>query len=365
VWFKIPLNNKKLLIKRQESDKEAPTEMEEACFPGFSGGSAQGKLGTALLGHSNPYQQSLSRSIQNTKEAESILNLHISIGMKKKISLFCLIVVVCGIAICFPIGTSAEESPERFTLQSAIETALEANLDLKISEEEIQAAQSLEKAQRTTFYPKFSASYSYRRNDSEERSLFFGVTQPLNLFALSAQVTQPIFTGFALLNQYKIASLGLDIAKIRETIIRREIIFGAKNYYFLLLKAEKLLNVSEDAVKQLEAHRSVAENFYQVGMTPLNDLLKAEVELANAHQDLVVAQNNLEIAKANFNTLLRRPINGNVELEDILDFASFEYDIDYCLDMAEENRFEIQVAALEVEVAEKKWRFRKKTFTLL
>lgn len=290
------------------------------------------------------------------------MNLHISIGMEKKISLLCLIVVVCGIAICFPIGTAAEESPERFTLQSAIETALEANLDLKISEEEIQAAQSLEKAQRTTFYPKFSASYSYRRNDSEERSLFLGVTQPLNLFALSAQVTQPIFTGFALLNQYKIASLGLDIAKIRETIIRREIIFGAKRYYFLLLKAEKLLNVSEDAVKQLEAHRSVAENFYQVGMTPLNDLLKAEVELANAHQDLVVAQNNLEIAKAKFNTLLRRPINGIVELEDILDFASFEYDIDYCLDMAEENRFEIQVVDLEVEVAEKEIEIQKKDF---
>ncbi len=43
-------------------------------------------------------------------------------------------------------------------------------------------------------------------------------------------------------------------------------------------------------------------------MTPLNDLLKAQVELANARQDLIVAQNNLETAKSNFNILLRRKL---------------------------------------------------------
>jgi len=45
-----------LLICWPESDKEAPTEMEEAFFPGFSGGPAQGKLETALLGQGDPYQ---------------------------------------------------------------------------------------------------------------------------------------------------------------------------------------------------------------------------------------------------------------------------------------------------------------------
>jgi outer membrane protein TolC len=30
--------------------------------------------------------------------------------------------------------------------------------------------------------------------------------------------------------------------------------------------------------------RIVAENFYEVGMTPLNDLLQVQVELANAQQ---------------------------------------------------------------------------------
>lgn len=285
-----------------------------------------------------------------------------SIRMKKKISLFVLIGAVLGFPIYFADVSPAGESPDYFTLQLTVETALEANLGLKISREETQAAQSIEKAQRTAFYPTFNTSYMYKRNDEKYRSALFGVTKPENQFTFSASVSQPVFTGFSLLNQYKIASLGLNIAEIRVSLTRQQIIFEAKQAYFLLLKAEKLLNVSEDAVKQLEAHRSVAENFYQVGMTPLNDLLKAEVELANAHQDLVVAQNNLEIAKANFNTILRRPINADVEAKDILEYTPFEHDIDYCLDVAEKNRIEIKISDMEVEISQKEIEIQKKDF---
>ena len=62
--------------------------------------------------------------------------------------------------------------------------------------------------------------------------------------------------------------------------------------------------MAEEAVTMLEAQTEVAVNYHDVGMTPLNDLLKTKVELANARQDLVAAQNNLEIARADFNLLL-------------------------------------------------------------
>jgi outer membrane protein TolC len=88
-------------------------------------------------------------------------------------------------------------------------------------------------------------------------------------------------------------------------------------------------------------------------MSPLNDLLEAQASLANARQDFIVAQNNLAIAKSQFNVVLRRPVNAPVEIEDILDYSPFVYDFDYCLETATENRLEIIVADLEVEIAEK------------
>jgi outer membrane protein TolC len=106
----------------------------------------------------------------------------------------------------------------------------------------------------------------------------------------------------------------------------------------------------------------VADNFYQVGMTPLNDLLQAQVELANAKQELIVAKNNLDNAESNFNTLLRRPINTPVVLKDILDYSPFEETLEYCLSEAEKNRIEIKMSDMEIEISQKEIQLAKKDY---
>jgi outer membrane protein TolC len=97
-------------------------------------------------------------------------------------------------------------------------------------------------------------------------------------------------------------------------------------------------------------------------MSPLNELLQAQVELANAKQERIVAKNNLENAEANFNTLLRRPINAPVLIKDILEYSPFEETLDYCLSAAKTNRLEIKVADLELEIAEKEVQLTKKDY---
>jgi outer membrane protein TolC len=101
---------------------------------------------------------------------------------------------------------------------------------------------------------------------------------------------------------------------------------------------------------------------YQVGMSPLNDLLQSQVQLANAKQRLITAQNSMQISKSQFNTLLRRPVNAPVDIYDMLDYAPFEYDIDYCLAQAEANRLEIHVADLEVQIAEKDYKLSQRDY---
>ncbi|MCK4468723.1 MAG: TolC family protein, partial [Desulfobacterales bacterium] len=167
------------------------------------------------------------------------------------------------------------------------------------------------------------------------------------------------FTGFSLINKYKIAGFSLDLARFNEKITRQAVVFEANKVYFNLLKAQKLAAIAREAVTQISAHKDVAKNFYEVGMTPLNDLLKAQVELANARQDLIVAQNNLETAKSNFNILLRRKINASVKLKDTIDYCFFEKKIDFCFDMAEKNRLEIKAAELQVEIAQKELKLGK------
>ena len=260
-----------------------------------------------------------------------------------------------------PLSHAVEEPAETFSLKHAVETALKANISLKISKEEANAALAVEKKQKTNFLPTLNATYQYEYID-EEATLGTIVAGSQEKYTLISKVTQPIFTGFSLLNQYKIAKLGLDAAKINEKLKRLEIIFEAKKMFFSLLKAQKFLKISQDTVTQITAQKEVAKNFYEVGMTPLNDLLQAKVELANARQELISAQNNLEITKSNFNILLRRPINESVKLEDVLNYTTFAHDIDYCFKAAKKNRLELKIADLEIEIAEKEVKLAQKNY---
>jgi len=281
--------------------------------------------------------------------------------LKRDVSIIqCLIFfgMLCFLPSLFPGPVSAQT----FTLELAIQEALDANIGLKVAGEELEAAQFVNKASKTNFYPTLSSAYSYKRYNEELRSALAGVTRPLKEYSFSATVSQPLFSGFAILNQYKLSELGLDVAKYKKNIARRDVIFNARAAYFSILKTQKIASVSEQAVKLLDAHLEVATNFHNVGMIPYNDLLKAEVELANARQDFIAAQNSLEFAEANFNTLLRRPINSPVEVEDILNYEPFDRRIDDCIETAEKSREEIRVADLAVDVAQKELEIVKKEY---
>ena len=281
-----------------------------------------------------------------------------------------LISISIAILTSSPALVFADETIGTFNLIQTIDTALKTNLGLKRSKEEINAALATKKARTTNFLPTFSARYGYIRRDNPTTQALLGqggqstdvIINPEDEYNFITSFSQPIFTGFALLNQYKIASLGLDVAEISEKLTRQDVILDAKNAYFSILKSQKLMAVAEDTVKQVNAQKEVAENMYQVGMSPLNDLLQSQVQLANDKQRFITAQNNLEISKAQFNTLLRRPVNAPVAIVDILDYTPFENDISYCLNQADQNRLELQVADLEVQIADKDYQLSKSDY---
>jgi outer membrane protein len=269
--------------------------------------------------------------------------------------------IFLGISLILSDSASAQEPVKIFNIEQTITDALAANIEIQSSKEGTKAASAVQKARRTNFFPTFNASYQYSRND-DDVSIGGFVQSPKEEYMFATSVIQPIFTGFSNLNNYKIAKLGLDMAGINEKQVRQNIILKAKQVYFSLLRTQKLLNIAEDTVKLIEAHKNVAKNFYEVGMTPLNDLLQSEVELANAKQDFIVAKNNFENAESNFNTLLRRPLNTLVAVEDILEYTSFEQDLDGCIAEAEKNRPELKIAGLEIEIAEKEVSLAKKNY---
>ena len=155
---------------------------------------------------------------------------------------FCLIL---GYKPGLPALSVAEEPVKIFDLEQTIRDAIEANLGLKISQKETEAALSTQKAQRTNFLPTFGASYRYRR--IKEPTIFGSeIAISENEYTVTYTFSQPVFRGFSILNQYKLANLGIDVSKFKEKLIRQDVILAAKQIFFELLKSKKLMEVAHD-----------------------------------------------------------------------------------------------------------------------
>jgi outer membrane protein len=212
-----------------------------------------------------------------------------------------------------------QASQQPLTLEEGIKIALEKNLTLHSAVIGIEGSEFRRKEAITNFLPLWTGQYSYTRYDSPIVVGFAGISGAgvfgsRDIYNLNSTVQQPVFTGGLNLANYRFARLGVDLSKASVETAKRDIILQVRVGYFNILKAHKFRDVAEQQVKQFEAQLEVTKAFFDVGIVPKNDLLQAEVNLANARQALVKAENDVATAKASFNTLLRREINTPLEV---------------------------------------------------
>ncbi len=181
-------------------------------------------------------------------------------------------------------------------------------------------------------------------------------------FEVNITATQPLFTGWRLTALRELASLGVDTAKIKKDTAIQDLVLNVKEDYFGILKAERLEKVATQAVEQLEAHLRVAQAFYDEGIIAKNELLQTEVQMTQARQDLTMAMNSTELAKSLFNKLLRRGLDAEVEIEDILDYQAITLTLKQCLERAELQRSEIEELSLNILSAEKGVKLTKSSY---
>lgn len=251
------------------------------------------------------------------------------------------------LSLVAPFTVQAAE-PVPLSMQESIAIALRQSPTIHSAAAGVSAAESRKKESFTGFLPTFNTYYSYTRLNEAPQVKFAPenftpvVTGTADNYNWAVQARQPVFAGGSILSSYQISKLGEEISRFDELSTVQDVVLDVKVSYYDILKAERIREVARQSVDRLESHARVARNFFAVGLIPKNDLLQSEVQLANGMQDLVRADNNVEMAKSRFNTVLRRDINQPVEVQDILAYEPFTQGIDDCLKTAMENRPEIR-----------------------
>ena len=253
----------------------------------------------------------------------------------------------------------AQESQAPLTLEESIKIAMERSLTVHSAVVGIEGSEFRRMEAITNFLPQWTGQYSYTKWSFPA---FIGNLNLSNLTLLTQQISsnvynfnttlgQPLFTGGFNLATYRSAKVGVDLSKESLEAAKQDLVLQVRVGYFTILRAEKFLAVAEQQVRNFEAQLEVTQAFFDVGIVPKNDVLLAEVNLANARQSLVRAANDLATARASFNILLRREVNTTFEVVDILIHKVFSLSFEQCLDEALRLRPEVKAAQLNIDQA--------------
>lgn len=120
--------------------------------------------------------------------------------------------------------------------------------------------------------------------------------------AITASI--PIYTGGQLSGTIDQAKANYKSYALGETKAYIEMKKTATDGYFSLLQAGNMENLYQDSVNQLEEHLKNVQAQYDVGVVAKVDVLRSEVSLANAQQQLIQATNNYDVAEASLNKII-------------------------------------------------------------
>ena len=214
----------------------------------------------------------------------------------------------------------AEEFPgEKMSVTEIVAIVLKNNPAVREADAEIAAAAASVKSARADMLPEAEFSYGYTSLMDPTVMKMGGDEMQVShqrMYNWDITVIQPLFTGFALNSKLNISKLDVAAKKLEKEQMLLDLTRNVKGACYNLLLTRRLLIVGEDEVSALEAHRHDAELFFKQGIIRRNDLLQAQVALANSRQMLENARSEVRKTEITLNRLMNRPLELSVILDD-------------------------------------------------
>lgn len=229
---------------------------------------------------------------------------------------FTLILVVPGTA-------------ETYTMEKCIETALQRNIGIISAQNTYDASKWSVYSAWGNLLPTLSVSAGRSESGAEAEDYNTGI---FGTSVVSYSAGMSMGRSFSGLGLGTYASIKQNQAQKKSNYFslvdtRDELILSVKEAYFNVVKTKMLVDVQVDAVRRGEEQLKVAESRYDLGSASLSDVLKAKVSYGNAKLDLISAQNDFEIARANLQYTIGISVAGEIEV--VEEFPEKEADISY------------------------------------
>ena len=255
-------------------------------------------------------------------------------------------------------SASAQEG-KKWTLRECVEYALENNISVKQSELDLENAQLNKMDAIGNLLPTLNGNASYTTNTGASINPTTNQfeNETFSSFTTGASSSLTLFDGLRNIRQLQRAKLSRLASQYQLEKMESDIALAVANSYLqvLLNKANLEAIKSQNEVSQEQLERT--QNLVDAGTLPQGDLLEIKATIANEIQQIVVAENNIQISLISLAQLLLIEDYETFQIVDegyevisteIADLAPQEI-----IRNAQSSRPEVKIAEKNVELAEK------------
>jgi outer membrane protein TolC len=192
--------------------------------------------------------------------------------------------------------------PQPLSLADAVNLALARNPNILRAQKDLEVAQGVVIQTRAIAIPKVNASGNFsaaKPTDVDTLTapgITFGTDQN---WATQLKLVQSLYEGGRILSAFRVARLTKERSLLDyQTAVANTVVEVQVAYYDVLLAVQQI-TVQEASVELLTRELTDTTRRYDAGTVPRFNVLRAEVELANARPRLIRARNSYRIAKNN------------------------------------------------------------------
>lgn len=273
-----------------------------------------------------------------------------------------------GIALCvavlMPPAVFAQDSEDNavavatpLTLDSACRTALVNNENIQIARETLSQAKNEVSVANSYLYPQLTVTGSHVQQ--KELSPLLTTPEEYELYQLS--LDQHVFQMgkvWAGRRMAKIHGQGTQLSYERSV---REILFQVSTAFYNVLLGRQAIEIANSSLARADKQLERARAQFEVGVTTATTVLRAEVQVAQAVEQLERASNQYLVARE----MLALEMGMETLPEDIVEPAPGvfpEQPLEQLIALARDNRKDLQATRLDVRAAEQRVRWERADF---
>ena len=227
------------------------------------------------------------------------------------------------------LSVASAFAQEPITITRALDIAAERNEGLKVNQERLRESQANVSEARAAFLPSLDVNFLYTPAQASPLLRIpagvFGPTEQTFRANLTREnvvrfdISQPLYTGGRLNHAYGAQAAAQEASRLDLERAGQQLILRVYETFYAALMADQGVRVSTEGVEIARRHLELAEARFAAGSAARLDVLRAEVELANARAKQIRARSSAEVSYQSLRTVLSLPQAEPLQLSGTLD----------------------------------------------